>query len=67
MLDDGANISKVRYLPGKHNRRCGRYKCEGVSALPGEISDPAIVLSSSRGGEMGLEKSAEVILACLSG
>ena len=41
MLDDEATISKVRYLPGKHNCICGRYKCEGVSALPGEISDSA--------------------------
>ena len=42
MLDDEANISKVRYLPGKYDCICGRYKCEGVSALPGEISDSAI-------------------------
>jgi hypothetical protein len=42
MLDDEATISKVQYLHGKHNCKCGRYKCEGVSVLPGEISDPAI-------------------------
>ncbi len=42
MLDDEAKISKVLNLPGKHNCICGRYKCEGVSTLPGEISDLAI-------------------------
>jgi len=64
MLDDEALISKVRYLPGEYGCRCGRYKCEGVSALPGEISGPPCNswVSSSRGDEMGSEKSAAIIL-----
>ena len=37
MLDEKANIFKVRYLHGKHGRICGRHKREGESALPGEI------------------------------
>lgn len=37
MLDEEAYISKVRYLCGKHGRRCGRYKREGMCALPGEV------------------------------
>jgi hypothetical protein len=42
MPDDEAIISKVQYLHGKYDCICGRYKCEGVSALPGEISDSAL-------------------------
>ena len=37
MLDEKANIFKVRYLYGKHGRRCGGHKREGGCALPGEI------------------------------
>ena len=37
MLDEKANIFKVRYLYGKHSRICGRYKREGGCALPGEV------------------------------
>ena len=36
MLDEEANISKVRYLTGEHARRCGGHKREGGCALPGE-------------------------------
>ncbi len=49
-------------LMGKRDR----YKCEGVCALPGEISNSAFVLLSSRGDGMELEKSAEVILRLLT-
>jgi hypothetical protein len=65
MLDNEAIISEVQYLPGRHGCRCGRYKCEGVSALPGEISDTpgSVGVSSSRGDKTGSEKSAEVILS----
>jgi hypothetical protein len=63
MLDEKSNIFKVRYLSGKHYRRCGRYKREGGSALPGEISYHAEVLPSPRGVGMWYEKSAEVIVA----
>jgi hypothetical protein len=38
MLDEKANIFKVRYLYGKHGRRCGGHKREGGCALPGEVS-----------------------------
>jgi len=37
MPDEKANIFKVRYLYGRHERRCGGHKREGVCALPGEI------------------------------
>lgn len=37
MLDEKANIFKVRKLPGKQGRKYGRYKQEGRCALPGEI------------------------------
>ena len=37
MLDEEANISKVRYLHRKHGRICGRHKREGKCALPGEV------------------------------
>ena len=50
MLDEKANLFKVRYLSGKHYRICGGHKREGGSALPGEISYHAEVLLSSRGG-----------------
>ncbi|MGI9571156.1 MAG: hypothetical protein ACR2PH_15795 [Desulfobulbia bacterium] len=38
MLDEKSNIFKVRYLSGKHCRRCGGHKREGGCTLPGEIS-----------------------------
>jgi hypothetical protein len=38
MLDKEANISKVRYLTGRHACRCGGHKREGGCALPGEAS-----------------------------
>ncbi len=64
MSDNEANISEIQYLPGGHGCICGRYKCEGVSALPGEISEPPRYseVSASRDDEKGSEKSAEVIL-----
>jgi hypothetical protein len=38
MPDEEANISKVRYLTGRHVRICGGHKREGGCALPGEAS-----------------------------
>jgi len=38
MSDEEANISKVRYLTGRHVRICGGHKREGGCALPGEVS-----------------------------
>ena len=38
MSDKEAYNSEVQYLHGRHGRICGRYKCEGGSALPGETS-----------------------------
>lgn len=43
-----------------------RYKCEGVCALPGEISSSASVLLTSRGVGMEMEKSAEAVLRLLT-
>ena len=42
MPDEGANISEVRYLTGRHVRICGGHKREGGCALPGETSRHAI-------------------------
>jgi len=41
LLDEKANIFKVRYLYGKQGRICGGHKREGGSALPGEICPSA--------------------------
>ena len=62
MPDEEANISKVQNLHGRHIRRCGRHKPEGICALPGEVSESAIGLSSPRDDEMETEKSAEAIV-----
>jgi hypothetical protein len=37
MLDEEANISKVRYLHGECGRICGGHKREGGCVIPGEI------------------------------
>jgi hypothetical protein len=52
MLDKEAIIFKVRYLYGKHDRKCGGHKREGGCALPGEVSCHAIVLPLPQGGGM---------------
>jgi len=62
MLDEKANIFKVRYLYGKHARRCGGHKREGRSVLPGEVCQPAFVLLALRGAGMGWQKSAAAIV-----
>ena len=62
MLDEKAIIFKVRYLYGKHGRRCGGHKREGGCALPGEVSWYAFVLLMLRSVGMCHEKSAEVIV-----
>lgn len=36
-LGEEAYISKAQYLHGKETCIYGRYKCEGICALPGEI------------------------------
>jgi len=38
VMDEEANIFKVRYLYGNHGSICGEHKREGGCALPGEIS-----------------------------
>ena len=48
MLDEKANIFKVRYLHGKHGRICGRHKREGGCALPGEICQLAYATAPER-------------------
>jgi hypothetical protein len=47
MLDEKANIFKVRYLHGKHGRKCGRHKREGECALPGEVSSLACTATTA--------------------
>jgi hypothetical protein len=42
MPDEGANISEVLNLTGRHVRRCGGYKREGGCALPGEALRDAV-------------------------
>ena len=42
MPDKKAIIFKVRYLTGRHVRRCGGHKREGGCALPGETSQHAV-------------------------
>jgi hypothetical protein len=42
LLDEKANIFKVRYLYGKQGRICGGHKREGGCALPGEICPSAM-------------------------
>ena len=65
MLDEKANIFKVRYLYGKHGRKCGGHKREGGCALPGEICRPAMCYWHRRGAGMGRQKSAEGIVGSL--
>ena len=42
MLDEKAYIFKLRYLYGRHGRRCGGHKREGGGAVPGEVCQPAM-------------------------
>jgi len=66
MLDEKANIFKVRYLHGKHRRICGRHKREGECALPGEVSRYLLAqLLHSKGCGKSGEKSPEGILGFL--
>jgi hypothetical protein len=67
MPDEKATIFKVRYLYGRHGRRCGGHKREGRCALPGEVCWSAPVLPSPRGGGMGRQKSAEGIVGLSTG
>ena len=48
MLDEKANIFKVLYLHGKHERICGRHKREGECALPGEVSSLASTATKAK-------------------
>lgn len=38
-----SKIFKAQYLYGRHGRICGGHKREGVCALPGEVSDTAVM------------------------
>ena len=42
VLGEESRISEALYLSGKHGRICGGHKCEGESALPGEICRSAL-------------------------
>jgi len=57
MLDKKANIFEVQYLHGRHGRICGRHKCEGECALPGEISPLALATIAERQWEEWREVS----------
>lgn len=57
MLDEKANIFKVRYLYGKHGCICGRYKREGNASYPGRS---AALLLELRIAERRSEGAAEV-------
>ena len=67
MLGEESNISKARYLYGRHGRICGGYKREGRCALPGEICLSAQGLPSSRGDGRDRQKSAEGIVGLSTG
>ncbi len=62
-----ANRFKAQTLSGRHGRRWDGYKCEGKCALPGEVCMFAVRLSSSRGDEMNMQKSAEGIVSAEGG
>ncbi|MFZ5906270.1 MAG: hypothetical protein ACOYVJ_02525 [Nitrospirota bacterium] len=64
MPDEKAINFKVRYLYGRHGGRCGRHKREGGCALPGETSEFALELLSSRDDGKNSEESAEAIVGC---
>ena len=66
MLDKKANIFKVQYLYGKHRRICGRHKCESVRSYPGRsVYLLQVELRKPRGGQKGVQKSAEGIVKML--
>lgn len=60
MMDERANVFKVRYLTGMTGRICGGHKRGGESALPGEVCIPATGYPRREG--MGMQKSAEGIV-----
>ena len=53
---------KARYLYGTLRRRSDRHKREGACAIPGEICTCALVLLTSQGVGMRVQKSAEAIV-----
>ncbi len=63
MSDEEANISKVRYLTGRHVRICGGLSVKVDAHYPGRPHGMPRVLPSSRGGGMWCEESAEAIVA----
>ena len=56
MPDEKANIFKVRYLYGRHGRRCGRHKRESDAHYPGRSAD----LPCATAAERRRDGSAEV-------
>ena len=56
-----ANICKARYLHGALRRRSDGPKRDGACAIPGEICMSALVLLTSEGVGMLMQKSAEAI------
>ena len=66
MLDKKAIIFKVRYLYGKHRRRCGRHKCESERSYPGRsVYLLQVELRKPEGGQKDMQKSAEGIVKLL--
>ena len=43
MLGKGANIPEAQVIHGRHRRKCGRYKCEGLCELPEEVCSYAVI------------------------
>jgi hypothetical protein len=66
MLDEEAVIFEVRYLYGKHRRRCGGHKCESERSYPGRsgylLQEE---LRKPEGGRKDTQKSAEGIVKLL--
>ena len=49
MPDKGANFSKVQYLHGRHEGKCGRHKREGKAHYPGRsVSKQAELRASGK-------------------
>ena len=59
MLGKGANISEAQFIHGRHRRKCGRYKCEGLCELPEEICSYAFKSYVNREGNGYMDRSQQ--------
>ena len=60
-----AKKAKARYLHRTMRRISDRHKREGGCVIPGEICTAAVVLLTSRGVRMAVQKSAEAIVGAV--